>query len=204
MGWTITGGVPTFGSAAACVIRSATIWRARYRSVPSSNVRSIAESPGMDCDSIVFEPRDAVEQVLLQRRGDELLDLLGGQSERLGLHLDRRRLELGIDVQRRVVQLRQPEREDGDDAGHHQAPHPHRGIHQPAHHWAPPVVSAGVPRSPRATSLSTVRSATVLLVRRRTVLTSGPPRHPSGRSHEPFPDRRPAPRGEAALPLEGR
>ena len=54
VGWTITGGVPTFGSAAACVIRSATIWRARYRSVPSSNVMSIAESPGMDCDSIVL------------------------------------------------------------------------------------------------------------------------------------------------------
>jgi hypothetical protein len=29
VGWTITGGVPTFGRAAAWVIRSATIWRAR-------------------------------------------------------------------------------------------------------------------------------------------------------------------------------
>ena len=28
-GWIITGGVPTFGSACACVMRSCTIWRAR-------------------------------------------------------------------------------------------------------------------------------------------------------------------------------
>ena len=37
-------------------------------------------------------------------------DLFGGQAECFGLHLDRRRLELGIDVERRVLQLHHAER----------------------------------------------------------------------------------------------
>ena len=91
-------GVPTFGSACACVIRSWTICRAAYRSVPGSKTRSIADRPGIEPGGIAVEPRDAVEQVLLERHRDQLLDLRGGQAERLGLDLDRGRPELRVDV----------------------------------------------------------------------------------------------------------
>ena len=37
VGWITAGGVPTFGSALAWVMRSCTICRASYRSVPGSN-----------------------------------------------------------------------------------------------------------------------------------------------------------------------
>src|SRR6266536_2783757 len=42
------GGLPTLGRACAWVIRSCTICRAAYRLVPDSNVRSIADRPGID------------------------------------------------------------------------------------------------------------------------------------------------------------
>ncbi len=87
-GWIIAGGFETFGSACAWVSRSATTWRAWRRSVPGSNIRTIEERPGTDSESIVLEPRDAVQEVRLERDGDELLDFLGRQAERLGLDLD--------------------------------------------------------------------------------------------------------------------
>ena len=47
-GWIMIGGLPTLGRACAWVIRSCTIWRAAYRSVPGWKVRSIADRPGID------------------------------------------------------------------------------------------------------------------------------------------------------------
>ena len=41
---------------------------------------------------------DALEEVLLERDGDEFLDLGRGQALRLGLHVDRHRRRLGKDV----------------------------------------------------------------------------------------------------------
>ena len=86
-GWRICGGLETFGRACACVKRSATTWRALKRSVPGSKTRRIRETRHR-LRADVPEARDAVEQVLLDRHRDQLLDLLGGQTERLGLHLD--------------------------------------------------------------------------------------------------------------------
>jgi hypothetical protein len=52
VGWITAGGVPTFGSAFACVMRSWTICRASYRSVPGWKRRSMADSPGIERDVI--------------------------------------------------------------------------------------------------------------------------------------------------------
>src|SRR4030095_9465632 len=50
VGWIMIGGVPTFGSALAWVIRSWVSCLAASRSVPGSNCRSIADRPGIDLD----------------------------------------------------------------------------------------------------------------------------------------------------------
>src|SRR5215216_1927624 len=55
----------------------------------------------------------AVQQVGLQRNRDELLDLFGGEPERLCLDLRVRRAELREDVHRRPTQL--------DDSHHHES-----------------------------------------------------------------------------------
>ena len=53
----------------------------------------------------VVEEGDAVEQVLLQRHRDQLLDLRRRQPERLGLDLDRGRHELREDVHGHLPEL---------------------------------------------------------------------------------------------------
>ena len=62
----------------------------------------------------LIQPRDPVEQVLLQRHGDQLLDLVRGKAERFRLELDGRRHELGQDVHPRALELDHPQ---GEDAG---------------------------------------------------------------------------------------
>src|SRR5512133_891648 len=52
-GWSTVGGFDTWGKATAWVMRSATICRARIRSVPGSKIRSIVDSPGDDSDRMV-------------------------------------------------------------------------------------------------------------------------------------------------------
>ena len=52
MGCMISGGAETFGSATAWVIRSATSWRARNRSVPGAKTSSMEDSPGTDFERI--------------------------------------------------------------------------------------------------------------------------------------------------------
>ena len=49
-GCRICGGFETFGSACACVMRSATTCRAVNRSVPGSKTRKIRDMPGTDCE----------------------------------------------------------------------------------------------------------------------------------------------------------
>ena len=61
---------------------------------------------------MLVQPRNAVEQVLLERHGDQLLHLGRGQAQRLRLDLHRWRHELRVDVDWRGPQL--------GDADHHQ------------------------------------------------------------------------------------
>ena len=51
-GSSMTGDLDTFGSAAVCVSRSDTSWRARNRSVPGSKVITIDERPGTESERI--------------------------------------------------------------------------------------------------------------------------------------------------------
>src|SRR5258708_18389391 len=53
-GWSRVGGVDTFGSARACVIHPLTICRARMRSVPGLNNKSIEDKPDIHYESIDF------------------------------------------------------------------------------------------------------------------------------------------------------
>jgi hypothetical protein len=52
-GWSICGGLDTWGRACAWVRRSCTTWRACSRSVPGSKISSIRDSPGIDSERIV-------------------------------------------------------------------------------------------------------------------------------------------------------
>jgi hypothetical protein len=64
------------------------------------------------------DPRDAAEQVDLQRHRDELLDLRRRQAERLGLDLDVRRRELRQRVHGHPRQLRDADQDDGGGERH--------------------------------------------------------------------------------------
>jgi hypothetical protein len=75
----------------------------------------------------------AVEEVGLQRHGDQLLDLLGRQPERLGLDLDVGWCELGQDVDRRVTQLHETGRHHGHGGAEDQQPEAQRRRDDPAH-----------------------------------------------------------------------
>ena len=52
-GWSICGGLATWGSPAAWTSRSVTTWRASSRSVPDSKVMTTEERPGNDTDSML-------------------------------------------------------------------------------------------------------------------------------------------------------
>ena len=73
--------------------------------MPGSKTISIDESPGSDAERDRVEERHAVEQVLLERDGDQLLDLGRGEPEGLCLDLDRRGRELREDVLRHAAEL---------------------------------------------------------------------------------------------------
>jgi hypothetical protein len=90
--------------------RSCTTCRARRRSVPDRrSARSTRDRGSMRAHRI--EPRDARQQILLQRDGDQLLDLRSGEPESLGLHLHRGRAELGkgVDATRATAEPTQDE-----------------------------------------------------------------------------------------------
>ena len=73
-GCMISGGAETFGSAWAWVMRSATSWRARRRSVPGSNTSSIEDRPGTDLDRISSSHATPLRRSASIGDGDELLN----------------------------------------------------------------------------------------------------------------------------------
>ena len=87
-GWSITGALATFGK------------RVRLGQPLGDDLARLEDvgarledqhdrgEPGDRLGADLVEERDAVEQVRLERDGDELLDLFGRQAERLGLDLD--------------------------------------------------------------------------------------------------------------------
>ncbi len=116
------GGVDTFGSARACVIRSLTICRARMRSVPGSNNRSIDETPGIDSEFNGLEPWHADQQIGLERNRDQRLHFRRRQPERLGPHLQCQRRELRHDIQGHLAHLPDARgHQDGRDRDDHGA-----------------------------------------------------------------------------------
>ena len=56
-------------------------------SVPGSKTITIDDRPGNGLRADRVDALDPVQQVRLERDGDQLLDLLGRQAERLGLDL---------------------------------------------------------------------------------------------------------------------
>ena len=95
-GWSIIGGFETLRQRVrlgqALLHHLA---RARRCRCPARRRRTIDDRPGTDSERMSSSHGDAVEQVLLERHGDQLLDLRRRQAERLGLDLDVRRRELG-------------------------------------------------------------------------------------------------------------
>src|SRR5581483_8141144 len=93
------------------------------------------------------EARDAVEG-LLERHGDERLDLRRRQALRGGLHLHLRRGELGEDVDGVVLELHRAEHHHPDRRPEDEEAELEAGGDDPAHHWTPtsspsPLVDTG-------------------------------------------------------------
>ena len=87
---------------------------------------------------------DSVQEVGLERHRDELLDLGGGQTERLGLDLDVRRGELRVDVGRRVRKGRDADGEDRGGEADDQPAQLHRAADEPPDHRASRVIVRAV------------------------------------------------------------
>ena len=83
------------------------------------------------------DPLHAVQQVRLQRNGDQLLHLFSGEAERLGLHLDVRRRELGQHVGRRIPQLRDADDHDAGGDTEHEQPEPQARSDDRTNHLCP-------------------------------------------------------------------
>ena len=79
------------------------------------------------------EPRRAVQR-LLHRDRDQLLDLLRGHAEPLGLHLDERRRELGEDVDRHVAHARRADDQHAHAERHHDEAELQARPDDPPHH----------------------------------------------------------------------
>ena len=138
-GCSICGGCDTFGFACAWVSCSWTSCRASKMPVPGSKSSTIDDSPGTDSERRTVDALRAVEEVGLERHGDELLHLLGGQPERLGLHLDVGRRELRQHVDRRVAQLQDADDHDADRNADDEQPEPQARFDDPTHGY--PCVS---------------------------------------------------------------
>ena len=123
--------VDTFGSACAWVSRSCTIWRARRRSVPGSKIISIDDSPGTDSERISSSQATPLSRSASSGHRDELLDLVRGQAERLGLDLDVGRGELGQHVDRHGRQTDESEPEHPCSDGRDEQPESQAPTHQP-------------------------------------------------------------------------
>ena len=139
-GCSITGGFDTFGSACACVSRScddlARPDRVGPRFEGQDDRREARNRLGLDR----LQPCDAVEEVRLQRNGDELLDILGRQAERLGLDLDVGGRDLGQRVNR--GDRKRHRAEDDQPAGdtQDQQPESHAQRHDGSHQRCPSIL----------------------------------------------------------------
>jgi hypothetical protein len=90
-------------------------------------VRTIDERPGNGLGADGLRALHAVQEVLLHRHGDELLDLGRGQAEALDLDLDDRRRELGEHVDRRLVRLGGSDCNQNCAREHHEESQSHAG-----------------------------------------------------------------------------
>ncbi len=71
-------------------------------SVPSANTTTTCDMPNLEIERSLLQARQAVDG-LLDGEGDLPLDFLGSQTgrDRVDLHLYRRRVRKGVDVQLR-------------------------------------------------------------------------------------------------------
>ena len=161
-GGRMTGGRATAGSrGASAASRSCTSCRARSRSVPRSKISTTDDRPEHRLRAHRLQPRHAVQRVL-ERHGDQALDLLGRQPGRLGLDLDQRRGELGEDVERRL--RRSVDADDVSTTAHatRTTPQAERRRDEPGHHVDGPrrgrnhlPLPNSVPKSSVAPSVTT-------------------------------------------------
>ena len=145
-------------------------WRARASSVPFSKMSRIDDSWATDFECISSSPGQAVER-LLDRHGDQGLDLGSRVAEGDGLDLHLRWSKLRKDVDLRLGTLGQRERherggEEDDDpaeveASRHDPPHVSRPLTKARRRG-----SAGVPPSPPACRQADHRRARPCLRRR--------------------------------------
>ncbi len=80
-----------------------------------------------------LEPRNAVEQILLDGNGDELLNFGGRQAERLGLYLHRRRVEFRIHIDGRGLELARGDKKQSKGHGYDEAAETHARADKPMH-----------------------------------------------------------------------
>jgi hypothetical protein len=129
-----TGGCTVSGSApVASASRSASDWRApvdvhALRQYGGHHRQTLNRLRAHDGDAL-----HAVDRVL-QRLGDEQLDLLRGKPRRLGLDGDLRGRELGKHVERRTGEGRDADDDHGEGEPEHHAAVPDRAANQPAQH----------------------------------------------------------------------
>ena len=133
-GWSIAGGFETFGQRVR--LRQPLLHHLARRGgrCPGSKTITIDDSPGTDCGADRRRGHgDAVEQVCLERNGDQLLDLLGGEPERLGLDLTVGGANSGRTSTGRVAQLSDAEDDHARCRDDEDAAKPQAGPDDPPH-----------------------------------------------------------------------
>jgi hypothetical protein len=86
----------------------------------------------------VVQPRDSIEEVLLERHRDQLLHLLGREAQRLGLDVDGDRGELRQHVGLRAAEGPDAEHHDHHGDGHDSPTSLEARPDDPTHHWREP------------------------------------------------------------------
>ena len=132
-GASMTGGAAQVGRLGDTVAsRSCTSCRARSRSVPGLKSTSIEDKLGHRLGPQVVQALDAVQRHL-DRHGDQLLDVGGGQADARRLDQHPRRGELGEHVHVHVRQDRDAQCDHADRRGDDQVAEPQAGADDPAH-----------------------------------------------------------------------
>ena len=146
-GGIIHGGLAQVGSVGVtCARRSCTSCRAsQLVGAALEDELGSTRAATTDLERSSSRPVDPVE-LLLDRDGDQLLDLVRGVAERDRLDLDLRRGELGEDVDLRVRDLRDAEDHQRRGGEEHQPPEPQASRDDPTHYRYPPCLQ-WLPRS---------------------------------------------------------